>query len=68
MGTRKAGRITTFVKELGIQFFAQIPVVDKTMDSIEKAVSRRKRIERFANGKAFKESSVGGEIGVQMDR
>ena len=65
---RKAGKIARFVGELGIQLFAQIPFVDKSMDSLQKSVSRSRRVKDFANGNWAKHDSVAGQIGIFKDR
>lgn len=64
---RKAGKIATFAKELGIQFFCALPFVDKVMDEAQKGVARKKRFERFRNGQWKEHSSIGGEVGIQED-
>ena len=65
---RKAGKVCTFAKELGIQFFCSLPVIDKIMDESEKAIARRHRFNRFKDGKWKEKSSISGEVGLYMDR
>ena len=65
---RKAGKIAKFVGELGLQLFAQIPIVDKTMDMAQTGVARRKRLERLMNGRIFKDDSIAGEMQVYNER
>ena len=65
---RKAGKIAKFVGELGLQLFAQIPIVDKTMDMAQTGIARRKRLERLANGDIFKQDSVAGQMYIHNER
>lgn len=65
---RKAGKIAKFVGELGLQLFAQIPFVDKTMDMAQTGVARRKRLGRLFDGSLFKEDSVAGQMHIHNER